>query len=182
MGHRSKPRVTVAFNGFAPHQSQPARPRPALGRSCRSSAWARRRCGGARRGGGCPCSAFLLAAPCWASPCQQASERRRRLANAIAAAQSVTALASTADSLVAPPKLRREARVHKTSLWLFLGKPRPRRWKRLLAQCGLELLTGRSRTLTHAECRRVMEVYFRQVGERRLRALSGAGRRPARSR
>lgn len=56
----------------------------------------------------------------------------------------------------------------------FLGEPRWRRWLELLASAGVSygksrLGANRARGLSHGECRRVMEVWFRELGEFRLK-------------
>lgn len=55
-----------------------------------------------------------------------------------------------------------------TLLRRFLGEPRWRRWLQVLADAGLgEAKKGR--LLTHRECRRVMEVWYRDLGEFRAK-------------
>lgn len=61
----------------------------------------------------------------------------------------------------------------------FLGEPRWSRWKRLLASAGVSygkssLGGNRARGLTHGECRLVMEAWFRELGEYRLKKWRGA--------
>ena len=64
----------------------------------------------------------------------------------------------------------------------FLGAPHWSRWVKLLAAAGVELRwrglkeAGRGRRragLTHGECRRVMEVWFRELGEWKLKRWRG---------
>ncbi len=63
-------------------------------------------------------------------------------------------------------KAPREHRVQATVLRQFIGNPRWSRWKELLAEVGLPTS---GRTFTRAECRRVMEAWYRDVGAFRLK-------------
>lgn len=76
------------------------------------------------------------------------------------------------------PKSPRGRGVNARVLREFLGSPTYKRWKAVLAAAGVELVwvrKGRSaggrrhRRLTYEECRAVMETYYRQVGEFRMK-------------
>lgn len=62
--------------------------------------------------------------------------------------------------LLAPPTLRRSAWIDLKTLWVFLGRPGWKLWCRLLERAGVP---RRSR-LRHAECRKVMETRYRELG------------------
>lgn len=72
-----------------------------------------------------------------------------------------------AETLVGPLRAKpaRERTVSPTNLRLFIGNPRWRRWSKLLADCGLQ----KRPRLSHAECRRVLEAWYRELGEFRLK-------------
>lgn len=72
-----------------------------------------------------------------------------------------------AHPLVSPPRAKptRERTVHATNLRLFIGNPRWSRWKRLLEGCGVPI-SGR---FTYAQCRVVMEAWYRELGEFQLK-------------
>jgi hypothetical protein len=78
---------------------------------------------------------------------------------------------SHARTLCAPPALRRESTVNAETLRTFIGSPRSSRWKRLCEAAGVDYRrAGRKpRRLTYGECRRVMEVWFRELGEFRAK-------------
>lgn len=68
-------------------------------------------------------------------------------------------------------------------LWRYIGHPQSDRWKAVLAEAGIELkwapikevYRGNRRAgLTHKQCRRVMEIWYAGVGERRLRRWRAA--------
>jgi hypothetical protein len=63
-------------------------------------------------------------------------------------------------------KPARERTVQATNLRLFIGNPRYSRWKRLCASVGVRT---RGRRLTRAECRLVLEAWYRELGEFRLK-------------
>ena len=59
-----------------------------------------------------------------------------------------------------------ERTVRATTLRLYIGNPRWSRWKRL---CGSVGVPTSGRRLTRAECRLVMEAWYRELGEFRLK-------------
>lgn len=65
---------------------------------------------------------------------------------------------------------RRSSTVEPKVLWAYLGRMNWKLWKGLLERAGVERTKtrGRGRRFTHAECRRVMETRFRELGEQRL--------------
>lgn len=56
-------------------------------------------------------------------------------------------------------------------LWGFLGRPGWKVWCGLLERAGVprRRKNGKGSRFTHAECRRVLETRYRELGERKLK-------------
>lgn len=72
------------------------------------------------------------------------------------------------------PKLRRERLIALGAVREFIGQPTGKRWDQLLAQCGIERRRswrnkGRLCGVTRAQCRLLLETWYRQVGEFRMK-------------
>jgi hypothetical protein len=71
-------------------------------------------------------------------------------------------------ALVSPLRAKpaRERTIQATNLRLFIGNPRWSRWKRLCDSVGVPTS---GRRLTRAECRLVLESWYRELGEFRMK-------------
>ena len=69
-------------------------------------------------------------------------------------------------------KPRKETRVTPENLRAFIGAPRGKVWKEILAAAGVELRWARKgmrKKLTRDECRKVLEAAFGRLGAWRIR-------------
>lgn len=113
-------------------------------------------------GGRCDVSAIAMRSGRRWARCKGVRSNLKRVA--VPAAQPLS-------PLLAPPLPRREATFTQRALWEFLGRPGWKLWAGLLERAGVprRRKSGKRSLFTHAECRRVMETRYRELGEQRLK-------------